>query len=70
MSEKNYITISAAVFAFVAIMHLIRVITHWSVQIGTSMFPLWGSGIIFVIALALSIWAFRLLYKWKQVHQV
>lgn len=68
MSERNYLLISAVVFALVALLHLIRLFTHWSIQIGTMMFPLWGSWVALVIGIVLSIWAFRLMSKWGQSH--
>jgi len=53
MSEKNYLLISATVFALVALLHLVRLFTHWSVQIGTVTFPVWGSWLGLLIAAAL-----------------
>ncbi|BAU63543.1 hypothetical protein STA3757_09080 [Stanieria sp. NIES-3757] len=69
MSEKNYILISATVFALVALLHLVRLLTHWSFQIGTMTVPLWGSWLGLLIGATLSIWAFRLLSQWKISHQ-
>ncbi|HEY9768639.1 MAG TPA: hypothetical protein V6C71_09085 [Coleofasciculaceae cyanobacterium] len=69
MSEKNYILISATVFALVALLHLVRLLAHWSFQIGTVAVPLWGSWLGLLIGAGLSIWAFRLLSQWKISHQ-
>jgi hypothetical protein len=69
MNEKNYLLISAAIFAVVALLHLVRLVTHWSVQIGAVTFPLWGSWLGLIIGAALSIWAFRLLSDWQRNHQ-
>ncbi len=69
MSEKNYILISAIVFALVALLHLVRLFTHWSFQIGAMTVPLWGSWLGLLIGATLSIWAFRLLSQWKISHQ-
>jgi hypothetical protein len=69
MSEKNYLIISATIFALVALLHFFRLFTHWSFQIGTMSVPLWGSWLALVIAAALSVWAFRLLSQWKISHQ-
>jgi hypothetical protein len=68
MSERNYLLISAIVFALIAFLHLLRVITHWSVQIGTMMFPIWGSWLAIVIGIGLSVWAFRLMSGWRRSH--
>ena len=69
MSEKNYILISAIVFALVALLHLVRLFTHWSFQIGAMTVPLWGSWLGLLIGATLSIWAFRLLSQWEITHQ-
>jgi hypothetical protein len=68
MSEKNYLLISAIIFAVVALLHLVRLATHWSVQVGTVTFPLWGSWLGFLIAAVLSFWAFRLMSQWRRSH--
>lgn len=68
MSERNYLLVSAIVFLLIALLHLIRVFTHWSVQVGTVMFPLWGSWLAILIAIGLSVWAFRLMSKWRRSH--
>jgi hypothetical protein len=69
MSEKNYILISAAIFTLVALLHFVRLFTHWSFQIGAMTVPLWGSWLGLLIGATLSIWAFRLLSQWKITHQ-
>lgn len=68
MSEKNYLLISASIFALFALLHLVRLLTHWSVQIGAMTFPLWGSWLVLLIASVLSIWAFRLVSQWQKSH--
>jgi hypothetical protein len=68
MSERNYLLISAIIFAFFALLHLVRVIAHWSVQIGTATFPLWGSWVALAIGITLSVWAFRLMSDWRRSH--
>ncbi len=69
MSEKNYLLISATIFALVALLHGARLFTHWSFQIGAVTIPLWGSWLGLLIGATLSIWAFRLLSQWKISHQ-
>ncbi len=68
MSEKNYLLISAIIFSLVALVHLVRLFTHWSFQIGAMTVPLWGSWLAVLIGATLSIWAFRLLSQWKITH--
>ena len=43
MSEKNYLLISAIIFASVALLHFVRLFSHWSLQIGVITVPFWGS---------------------------
>ena len=69
MSEKNYLLISAIIFSLVALLHLLRLFTHWSFQIGAMTVPLWGSWLAVLIGATLSIWAFRLFSQWKLTHQ-
>lgn len=69
MSEKNYLLISATIFALVALLHFVRILANWSVQVGTVTFPLWGSWLGLLIGAALSIWAFRLMSQWRTSHQ-
>lgn len=68
MSERNYLLISAVIFALIAVLHLVRVVTHWSVQIGTITFPFWGSWLALLVSIVLSVWAFRLMSEWRQSH--
>lgn len=69
MNERNYLLISAIIFALVALLHLVRLLAHWSVQIGTVSFPLWGSWLGLIIGIVLSVWAFRLATQWQKSHQ-
>ena len=69
MSEKNYLFISAAIFALVALLHSVRLFSHWSFQIGAVTVPLWGSWLAVLIGATLSIWAFRLISQWNVSHQ-
>lgn len=68
MSAKAYFLVSALIFALAAILHLLRLVNHWSFQIGTIVFPFWGSWLGLAIGLALSIWAFRLIAEWRISH--
>lgn len=68
MSERNYLLISAIIFALFAVLHLIRVVTQWSIQIGIVTFPLWGSWLALIVGMMLSVWAFRLMFQWSRSH--
>ncbi|MBF2003015.1 MAG: hypothetical protein IGS38_20110 [Synechococcales cyanobacterium M58_A2018_015] len=68
MNERNYLLVSAIVFGLFAFLHLVRVLAHWSIQIGSVTFPLWGSWIALVIGVVLTVWAFRSMSEWKRSH--
>jgi hypothetical protein len=70
MSEKNYLLISATIFALFALLHVVRLVTHVSVQVGAVAFPLWGSWLVLIIGAALSIWALRLMSQGKETLKV
>ena len=69
MSENSYLLISAIIFSLVALLHCVRLLTHWSLQIGAMTIPFWGSWLAVLVGATLSIWAFRLLSQWKITHQ-
>jgi hypothetical protein len=61
MREKTYLLITAIIFGLVALLHLVRLVNHWSVQLGTFAFPFWGSWLGLVVGVVLSLWAVRLM---------
>ncbi len=69
VSEKIYLLISATIFTIVALLHFVRLFTHWSFQIGAIIVPVWMSWFGLLVAATLSIWAFSLLREWKIAHQ-
>jgi hypothetical protein len=62
-SMKTYITVSAIVFALVAVAHLTRAIAQWTIVIDQWTVPLVVSWIGAAAAAALSVWAFSLARK-------
>jgi hypothetical protein len=60
---KTYITVSALVFAVVALAHLVRAIAQWSIVIDHWTIPVAVSWIGAAAAAALSVWAFSLARK-------
>ncbi|MBW4620574.1 MAG: hypothetical protein KME17_14620 [Cyanosarcina radialis HA8281-LM2] len=61
MRERAYLLITAIIFGLVALLHLVRLVNHWSVQLGTFAVPFWGSWLGLVIGVVLSLWAVRLM---------
>ena len=53
-----YAAVSALIFAVVAIVHLIRIVRGWTVQIGSHSVPMSLSWIGVVIAAVLALWGF------------
>ena len=60
---KNYLFISAVIFAVVAALHLIRIITDTAVVFGNWSVPMWLSWAGFFVAGALSFVGLSLLRK-------
>ena len=63
MNGRSYLYVSGSIFGGVAILHFLRVILQLPVNVSTWELPLWLSWCGGPIALALSIWAFRLAGK-------
>jgi len=62
-SLKSYLTISAAIFALVALAHLARAIAQWPIVIGPWTVPVALSWVGAIAAAGLSVWAFSLARK-------
>ena len=52
--SKPFTWIAAAIFALVAILHLIRIFTHFQVVFGTHVIPMWASYVGFIVPAFLS----------------
>jgi len=68
MKEKAYLLVSAIIFALIAVLHLIRLVNHWPIQIGTTIVPIWGSWLGLIIAVGLSFWAFQIMHRLRGSH--
>jgi len=60
MNARPYLIVSAILFLLVALMHLLRFVLGWSVQIGTSDIPLWMSLVAVIVSVAFAIWGWSL----------
>ncbi|HWF64249.1 MAG TPA: hypothetical protein VN685_06535 [Rhizomicrobium sp.] len=54
MDRKNYLTLASAIFALVALAHLVRALLNWPISIDGWIVPVWLSWLAFVVAGALS----------------
>ena len=60
MTEKTFATIAAAIFAVVALLHLLRLVMGWSVMIDAWTVPMWVSWVGLVVAGGLSYYGAQL----------
>ena len=58
MNQKTYVTLTATLFLVVALMHLLRIIFGWSVEIGSLSIPFWVSWLGVLVAGALAYFGF------------
>lgn len=57
--NKSYAIVSSVLFAFVALLHLIRALLGWEVIIGDYMLPVARSWVVFGIVICLAAWGAR-----------
>ena len=53
LDQKRYLTVAGAIFALVALAHLVRAVMDWPIVITGWIVPIWLSWLAFVIAAAL-----------------
>ena len=58
LNRKTYMTLTATLFLVVAIMHLLRIIFGWQVEIGGLSIPFWVSWLAPLVAGALAYFGF------------
>lgn len=63
MYLKAYLIVSAIIFVIVAVLHLLRLIYQWPVQVGAFSVPTWFSCAALFVASVFFVWAFLLLRK-------
>ena len=56
--STSYAIVSALIFALVAIMHVVRLVNRWTVQIGPYNASMNVSWVALVVAALLAIWGF------------
>ena len=62
-SQATGLRVASIVFALFALGHILRLIKHAQVTVGTHQAPMWVSVIALIIAAGLSIWMWRLSSK-------
>ena len=63
MNPKTFLAVSAVIFLFIGILHLIRAILSWNAVIGNFELPLWFSYVLGLVALFLSYHGFKMVYS-------
>ena len=61
MNNRAYLITSGSLFALITLGQLTRMTLQIPVQVGTWSVPLWPSLVVVIVALALFIWAIRLI---------
>ena len=61
MNNRAYLITSGSLFALITLGQLTRLTLQIPVQVGTWSVPLWPSLVVVIVALALFIWAIRLI---------
>jgi len=56
---RRYELVSGIIFTIVALAQLTRTLLGWTAQVEGFSVPVWVSGVAFVIAGGMAIWAFR-----------
>ncbi|HEY9583772.1 MAG TPA: hypothetical protein VJI66_02310 [Candidatus Paceibacterota bacterium] len=60
MTKKDFLSIVSALFLIIGIIHLIRIVSGWDVQVGDLMIPVWASWVGVIVAFYLSFQGFKL----------
>ncbi len=58
---RPYLQITGLLFGLIAVVHVLRLVRHWPIQMADYSVPVWTSWIGLAIAGGLSLWALRLL---------
>ena len=56
---KPFTMLAVLVFAIVAVVQLVRVLMGWAVSINGLAVPIWGSGVVFLVAAVLAVMVWR-----------
>jgi hypothetical protein len=59
-SQRTGLRVASLIFAILTIVHVVRLVTHFTVQIGGNVIPLGASWIFAIIGALLCIWMWRL----------
>ncbi|MCE0521515.1 MAG: hypothetical protein LV480_01220 [Methylacidiphilales bacterium] len=63
MKTKAYLIASTFIFTLVAVVHLIRLVLGWPVQLDTWSVPLWVSGLALLVSAGVAVWGMTLMRR-------
>ncbi|HEV3270769.1 MAG TPA: hypothetical protein VGZ93_01170 [Candidatus Methylacidiphilales bacterium] len=63
MKTRSYLIMTTVIFAFVALMHLMRLVLGWSVILGTTSIPFWVSLLAVFVSAGVAIWGLTLVRR-------
>jgi len=63
VSQKLYLIISGAIFFLVGVFHLLRLLNHWPILVGTRTIPHSLSYVGFPVSTGYAVWAYWLLRR-------
>jgi hypothetical protein len=63
MKDKTYFIVTAIVFAALAVLHILKLVYDWNMQLGNVVVPVWASWVCLVITGYLSYAALRLEFE-------
>lgn len=66
MNSRSYLAVSGTVFGIVAVLHLLRVVNEWAVEVGPWSVPMEVSWIGTIFPAVLVVWAFRLASRLRE----
>jgi hypothetical protein len=59
-SQRTGLRVASAIFALAAIIHIVRLFTHFAVQIGGQIIPMGASWVFLIVFGVLCFWMWRL----------
>ena len=59
MNQQAYCRLSATLFLIVALAHLTRLVSGWSIEVEVTVVPMAVSWVGFIVPGALAVWGFR-----------
>ncbi len=59
--QQAFFLVTGIIFGLVAVFHALRLVFRWQVRLRSQEIPMWLSGVGFVVATGLCVWAFGFL---------